>query len=58
MSIPDQATKLAQAQGIVTVQADCTFDDALRMMEHRAQISHRSLSQIADAVVAHRIWFA
>jgi hypothetical protein len=57
MAISDGAAKLALAQGVVSVQADCTFDDALRMMRDRAQIRHQSLSQIADGVVAHRIWF-
>jgi AmiR/NasT family two-component response regulator len=57
MSNVESIAKLAQAQGIVTIQADCTLDDALRKMLDRAQINHQSVSQIADAVVAHQIWF-
>jgi AmiR/NasT family two-component response regulator len=57
MAMWDRTAKLAQAQGIITVQADCTFDEALRMMLERAQVAHQSLSQIAEGVVAHRIWF-
>jgi AmiR/NasT family two-component response regulator len=53
----DRTAKLAQAQGVVSVQADCTVDEALRMLLERAQVSHRSLTQIANDVVAHRIWF-
>jgi hypothetical protein len=53
----DRTAKVAQAQGVVSVQADCTLDEALRMLVERAQVSHQSLSQIASDVVAHRIWF-
>ena len=57
MSILARSAKVAQAQGIITVQADCTLDDALRKMLDRAQINQQSMAQIADAVVAHQIWF-
>jgi AmiR/NasT family two-component response regulator len=57
MSNVESIAKLAQAQGIVTIQADCSLDDALRKMLDRAQINEQSVSQIADAVVAHQIWF-
>ena len=57
MTIWDRTATVAQAQGIVTVQADCSLDEALQMMTDRAQVTHQSLLQIAEGVVAHHIWF-
>jgi hypothetical protein len=51
------AATVAQAQGIITVQADCTRDEALRLMIERAQLTRWSVPQVASAVIAHRIWF-
>jgi AmiR/NasT family two-component response regulator len=53
----DRTAQVAQAQGVVSVQADCTIDEALRLLLERAHVSHQTLSQIARDVVAHRIWF-
>ena len=53
----EHRTKLAQAQGRVSVQADCTPDEALALMVERAELTGRTLGQIADDVCAHRIWF-
>jgi hypothetical protein len=53
----DRTAKVAQAQGVVSVQADCTLDQALQILMERAQVSHQSVLQIATDVVAHRIWF-
>ena len=49
--------KVAQAQGRVSVQADCTVDEALVLMQARADATGHSLIEIADAVAAHDIWF-
>ena len=49
--------KVAQAQGIISVQASCTVADAPVMMTERAQVHHQTLADVADAVVARRIRF-
>ncbi|MGO9873605.1 MAG: ANTAR domain-containing protein [Acidimicrobiia bacterium] len=49
--------EVAQAQGMVSVQASCTVAEALTMMHERAQIEHQTLHQVADAVVARSIRF-
>ncbi len=49
--------EVAQAQGMVSVQASCTVAEALAMMHERAQIQHQTLHQVADAVVARSIRF-
>lgn len=46
-----------QAQGVVSVQAACSVDEAMRMIEDRAQISHQSIWQIAIEVIDHQIRF-
>jgi hypothetical protein len=43
--------RVDQAQGMVRVQADCTLDEALRLMIDRGRVSHLSLDAIADDVV-------
>jgi len=56
-SAPERAVKLAQAQGRVSVQADCTLDEALVLMQQRAADTNHSVDEIADAVGKHQIWF-
>jgi ANTAR domain len=46
-----------QAQGMVTVQADCTFPEALVKMTACAQAAGQTLEEIAQAVVERRIRF-
>jgi len=46
-----------QAQGMVTVQADCTFSEALVKMRARAEAAGQTLDEIAHAVVERRIRF-
>jgi len=53
----DHLYRVVQAQGMVSVQADCSLDNALVMMHERAQVQHRTLPQIADAVLARSIRF-
>jgi hypothetical protein len=53
----ERNAKVAQAQGRVSVQADCTIDQALVLMQDRAVETDQRLIDIADAVVKHRIWF-
>jgi hypothetical protein len=52
-----QANQVDRAQGIVSVQADCTTDDALRKMTDRARLIGQTLEEIARAIIGHRIWF-
>jgi hypothetical protein len=49
--------QIAQAQGMVSVQAECTLDEALTMMIERAHVQHQHLADIADGVIHRRIRF-
>ncbi len=59
MSVNQQTgrDRVHQAARMAKVQADCTFAEALVLLRDRAEVSHRSLWQIADAVVERRIQF-
>jgi hypothetical protein len=46
-----------QASGMVSVQAECTFSDAVAMMRDRGLVQHESLINIAQDVVSRRIRF-
>jgi len=50
--------KIVQAQVRVSVQADCTADEALALMRKRARTTDHRVVDIVDAVLAHRIWFS
>jgi hypothetical protein len=54
----ERVTKLAQAQGRVSVQANCTIAEALVLMQQRADDTKHTLDEIADAVGQHRMWFS
>jgi AmiR/NasT family two-component response regulator len=43
--------RIAQAQGVVSVQADCSMDEALALMKDRAVSTHATLVEIADSVI-------
>jgi AmiR/NasT family two-component response regulator len=49
--------RLAQAQGVVATQADCSLDEALQTMGERAYVEHRTLYEIAVAVLDRTISF-
>ena len=53
----EMSDQVAQASGMVSVQAECTIADALVMMKERALVSQQTLRQIADAVVDRQIRF-
>ncbi len=53
----DDVAKVAQAQGRVSVQADCTIDEALALMQDHAVKSQHRLIDIANAVPRHELWF-
>jgi len=54
----DAPMRLAEAQGRVMVQADCTQDEALVLMQQRAEQSRVTLSAVADNVNRHKEWFS
>ena len=49
--------RVAQAQSLICVQADCTADEALALMRESARATDRRVVEIARDVLAHRIWF-
>jgi AmiR/NasT family two-component response regulator len=53
----DQLYRVAQAQGMVSVQAGCNLNDAITMMHERALVQHQSLNDIAKAVIDRSIRF-
>jgi len=57
VSVWEQMSQLVRAQGRVSVQADCSLDEALQLMQERAVQTEHTLDEIADAVGKHRIWF-
>ncbi|MDP9336302.1 MAG: hypothetical protein M3Q30_23725 [Actinomycetota bacterium] len=48
---------LAQAMDVVSVQADCTLDEALTLISDRAIVDHRDAYEIAAAVIDRKISF-
>ena len=49
--------RVSQASGIVSVQAQCTVEEALQLLKDRAQVSGQTLVEIATATLEHRIRF-
>jgi len=61
--MPDQTGVLqrdcvAQASGMISLQADCTPSHAIVLMVTRGQETDRTLAQIASAVVHGEIRFS
>lgn len=54
----DRSDRVFQAQGMVSVQAGCTVDEALAQMTDRARESGVSLDAIASAIIERRIRFS
>jgi AmiR/NasT family two-component response regulator len=50
--------RVHQAQGMISVQACCTVDEALAWMSERADESGMSLDAIATAIIERRVRFA
>jgi hypothetical protein len=48
---------IAQAQGMVSVQAECTLPEALALMRDRAIVTHQTLDEVAVAVIDRAIRF-
>jgi len=56
-SFHSMSTKVDQAAGMVAVQADCSIEAAVTLLEARAAAAQRSVEEIAEAVVEGSIWF-
>jgi hypothetical protein len=52
-----RSAKVIQAAGMVSVQAKCTVDEAVALMEERARATKQTRRQIADAVIARTLRF-
>ena len=58
MSTWEQHTRtVRRAAGMVSVQAACSLDEAVVLMDERAQVIGQSREAIATAVVERLIWF-
>jgi hypothetical protein len=53
----ERSTTMLQAEGMVSVQAECRVADALQLMAERAAVQGMTIEQIAQAVVDHSIRF-
>jgi hypothetical protein len=53
----DHHPLVSQASGMVSVQAECSIDEALVLMKDRAVVAGESLLEIAKATVDRRIRF-
>jgi hypothetical protein len=53
---PD-TSKVPEAQGMVSAQADCTGEEALRLLNERARATGLRLEEVARAVVDRRTQF-
>jgi hypothetical protein len=49
--------EVSQAAGMVSVQADCTLEEALGLLRDRAQVSGQSIYDIANDTVERRVRF-
>jgi hypothetical protein len=54
---PLRNPRVAQAQGMVSVQVPCTLDEALLLLNARARTGDQTVEQVATAVVAGDIRF-
>jgi AmiR/NasT family two-component response regulator len=52
-----RTARIAQAMGMVSIQADCTIDDALTMISNRAMVEHHTVEEIAISVIDGSIRF-
>ena len=53
----ERIDRVAQAMGMVSIQADTTLGDALEMIADQANDRHCTIEEIATAVVDRRIRF-
>jgi hypothetical protein len=50
-------SRIAQASGMVSVQADCSLDAAVLLMVERAEVDHLSIWGLAGAVLDRSMRF-
>ena len=53
-----QSDRMAQASGMVSVQAECSIDEAFAMIEERAHTIDLTAEEVADSVVDRTFRFA
>ena len=53
----DRSATMLEAEGMVSVQAECFLGDARRLMAERATVQGMTIEQVAQAVVDHSIRF-
>lgn len=53
----EYSARVHEAEGMVSAQAACSFDDAIVLMKDRAATEGQTLDQIADAVLERSIRF-
>jgi AmiR/NasT family two-component response regulator len=53
-----QSDRVAQASGMVSVQAECSVDEAFAMIEERARTIDLTAEEVADSVVDRRFRFS
>ena len=51
------STRVALAAGMVSAQADCRLEESVVRMQQHARVVHRTLEEIALAVVERRVRF-
>lgn len=52
-----RSKSVMQAAGMVSVQAECTLDEAVELMANRGVLHGLSREEIAEAVIARSIRF-
>ena len=53
-----QSDRVAQASGMVSVQAECSVDEAFVMIEERAQVFDLTTEEVAASVVDRQFRFS
>jgi hypothetical protein len=48
---------VTQAAGMVSVQADCTLDEAIELIENRAALNGKTREETATAIIEREIRF-
>ena len=57
MTDEESTVRVSQASGMVSVQADCSCEEALELLKERARTSGQRLEQIAEAAVERQLRF-
>ena len=53
----EHSAQVSRAAGIVSMQADCLIEQAIILMDARAELAGVTLDEIAEAVIARSIDF-